>query len=74
MNTVENATSKVLNTVKPVLDNKVVMLVISSVILLNIIHSLDSLPDKVKMMLLNPITKVLSVFASVYYVNGNIYN
>lgn len=72
MNTIENTTSKVLSTVKPVLDNKVVMLVISSIILLNVIHSLDSLPDKVKMMLLNPITKVLSVFASVYYVNGDI--
>jgi hypothetical protein len=68
----DKVTSKVLDVVKPVLDNQVFMLVISSIVILNVIHSLDSLPEKVKMVLLNPVTKVLSVFTSIYYVTKDV--
>lgn len=69
MNTI---TSKVLDTVKPLVDNKVVVLIISSIVLFNTVHSLDSLPDKVKSILLHPASKVLSIFISVYYVTRDI--
>lgn len=55
-----------------VLDNKVIVLVVSSLVLFNIIHSLDSLPDKVKTILLHPASKVVSIFVSVFYVTRDI--
>jgi hypothetical protein len=56
--------------IRPILNNKIVILIITSVILLNVIHSLDELPVSVKLVLLNPVTKVLSIFASIYYITG----
>lgn len=78
MDNIEKTTEQVLDntakSIKPLLDNKVIALVISSIILLNIIHSLDSLPKTVKDVLLNDITKIVSIFASIYYVNGSLKN
>jgi hypothetical protein len=68
---VEQVLNNTVQTIKPILDNQVIILVIASVIILNVIHSLDSLPEKVKMVLVNPITKVGSVFASIYYITGD---
>lgn len=67
-----NATSqKILNTVdsivSPVLDHKIVALLLSWVILLNILHSLDNLPNQVKFVILSPYSKIVSLFLGIYY-------
>lgn len=59
--------------IRPVLDNKIFLILFGWVIILNSISILNDLPVNVRVLLTHPVFKVLSVFASVYYItNGDI--
>lgn len=57
--------------VAPVLNNGLVTLIISWIVIINVVHSTDSLPDSVKDALLHPVTKVASLILAIFYATGD---
>lgn len=58
--------------VVPILQHPVVHLIISWIIILNVIHSLDEIPMYIRHLILNPVTKVLAVFLGFFYATNNL--
>lgn len=68
----ERITSKVLSTVKPILDNQIFTKVIMIIVLFNIIKSLDSLPGQLHTILVHPATQVVTLFIALYHITKDV--
>lgn len=68
----ESITTKVLSTVKPILDNQIFTRVITIIVLFNIIKSLDSLPESLRALLVHPATQVVTLFIYLYHITKDI--
>jgi hypothetical protein len=58
--------------VVPALQQPVVHLIISWLIILNVIDSIEGMPLKVKRIIINPVTKILALFIGLYYATGKV--
>jgi hypothetical protein len=68
----ERITSKVLSTVKPILDNQIFTQVITIIVLFNIIKSVDTLPETLRSILVHPVTQVITLFIALYNITKDI--
>lgn len=68
----EGITSKVLSTVKPILDNQIFTQVITIIVLFNIIKSLDTLPETLRSILVHPATQIVTLFIALYHITKDI--
>lgn len=62
----------ILNKVKKIADNQIVVRVITILVLFQLIHTLDSLPEKLRVILLHPATKVIALFVYLYSITKDV--